>query len=186
MGAPKDGISYSVVKSTMINQTFRCRRCGTQQQYVQSSWYHPDEPSWFYKLDETVYHMLTNDGHVSILALDKLRRNSIRDFQFAPELQIRPKDADAWEMEIDICCISTGHTQIGEAKSVESLGSGNRSATAVASRYRQLAEQLNGSGVVFATTAVSWGPSSNIAIEAEFDKNPYLRVIRLGQHDLMD
>ena len=155
-----------------LTHTFTCRRCGTQQQYVQSSWHYPDEPSWFYKLDEIVYQVLTHDGHVSILALDKLRRNSIRDFQFAPELQIRPKDTDAWEMEIDICCISAGHMQIGEAKSVESLGSGNRSATAVTSRYRQLAEQMSVSGVVFATTANSWDPASNTAVETEFDKNP--------------
>lgn len=168
-----------------LTQTFTCRRCGTQQQYVESSWYHPDEPSWFYKLDEIVYQMLANDGHVSILALDKLRRDSIRDFQFAPELQIRPKGADAWEIEIDICCISAGHMQIGEAKSVESLGSVNKNATVVASRYRRLAEKINASKVVFATMAAAWESSSNTAIETEFEKNPYLRVIRLLHHDLM-
>jgi hypothetical protein len=88
---------------------------------------YPDEPSWFYKLDEIVYHMLQHDGHVSILALDKMRWQSVRDFQFAPELQIRPKGSDVWDMEIDICCIASDHTQIGEAKSVSSLKSDHKS-----------------------------------------------------------
>ncbi|MES2392416.1 MAG: hypothetical protein V4555_12300 [Acidobacteriota bacterium] len=168
-----------------LTQTFTCRRCSTQQQYVTSSWYYPNEPSWFYKLDEIVYHMLANDGDVSILTLDKLRRESMRDFQFAPELQIRTAGTDAWEMEIDICCISAGRMQIGEAKSVESLASGNRSAIAVATRYRQLAEQLSVSAVVFATTAEGWSPASESAIKSEFEKNPYLRVLRLTKDDLI-
>jgi hypothetical protein len=169
-----------------VSHTFTCRRCGTQQQYVHSSWNYPDEPSWFYKLDEIVYHMLQHDGHVSILALDKMRRQSVRDFQFAPELQIRPKGSDVWDMEIDICCIASGHTQIGEAKSVSSLKSDHKSPALVAARYRVLAEKLGAAGVIFATSAAAWDTTSNSAIETEFDKNPYLRVIRLGYGNLMD
>jgi hypothetical protein len=167
-----------------LAQTFKCRRCGTVQQYVQASWNCPDEPSWFYKLDEIVFHMITHDGHVDILALDKLRRDSKRDFQFASELQIRHKDSDDWEMEIDICAISAGRLLIGEAKSNDSLKTNRRSPAIVAERYRTLAEAMNASGVVFATYADGWDSTSLTAMDTEFAKNPYLRLTRLGNQNL--
>ena len=172
------------VPEVLKTQLLKCRRCGTVQQYVQASWNHPDEPSWFYKLDEIVFHMITHDGHVDILTLDKLRRDSKRDFQFAPELQIRLKDSNDWEMEIDICAISAGQLQIGEAKSNDSLKSNKKIPAIVAQRYRTLAEEMNASGVVFATYAEAWDISSLTAMNTEFAKNPYLHLTRFGNQNL--
>jgi hypothetical protein len=119
--------------------------------------------------------MITHDGHVDILTLDKLRRDSKRDFQFASELQIRHKESDDWEMEIDICAISAGQLLIGEAKSNDSLKSNKRNPAIVAERYRTMAEAMNASGVVFATYTESWDSTSLTAMDTEFAKNPYLR-----------
>lgn len=167
-----------------ITQRFTCRRCGTNQQYVQSSWRHPDEPAWFYKLDEIVFQMLNHEGHVTILALDRMRRESPLDFQFAPELEVRTSGAQKWQMEIDICCISGGQIYIGEAKTVASLKTDTKSAAKVAEKYRHLADNLVASGVIFSTTEPSWDSDAEAAIKNAFANYPHLRVRRIMGHDL--
>jgi hypothetical protein len=56
-----DGAWHSISE---VDQTFTCKRCGVKQQYKFRSWKHPNEPSWFYKLDEMAYLMLAHNGHV--------------------------------------------------------------------------------------------------------------------------
>ena len=42
-----------------ITHTFTCTRCGMKcEQYTKRSWKRPEEPSWFYKLDEIVYLLI--------------------------------------------------------------------------------------------------------------------------------
>jgi hypothetical protein len=71
-----------------ITHAFTCRRCGKNQQYTKSNWNHPDEPSWFYKLDEIVYQALLNNSATPILTLGALREKYNESFLFCPELRI--------------------------------------------------------------------------------------------------
>ncbi len=100
-----------------IDQTFTCRRCGLKQQYKSKSWKHPNEPAWFYKLDEMIYLMLKNNGHVPVLTLNKLRIQSKESFLFRPELRMRLKGSTKMFLEVDLWCIADGRLCIGEAKS---------------------------------------------------------------------
>lgn len=168
-----------------IGQTFTCRRCGTKQQYVLSSWRYPSEPSWYYKLDEIVYQMLSHDGDVPILALDVMRAQSKDSFLYSPELAIRKKDTEKWEMEIDICCIANGRMYIGEAKSNDSLKSDTKNPVKAVGRYRHFAEGLGATGVIFATSQPAWDDVSEKAITEAFAKYPHLIVRNLTQTDLL-
>ena len=161
-----------------VSQNFTCRRCGTNQQYTYPSWRYPNEPSWFYKLDEMVYQMLHHNGDVTLLTLDALRRESKDSFQFAPELSIKPKDAIKPTMEIDIPCIMNGKMIIGEAKSVDTLAVKGMTSAQVATKYREMAELLGASGVIFGTSMPTWDETTEKAIAGAFAKYPHLKVYR--------
>lgn len=161
-----------------ITQNFTCRRCNTNQQYTYPSWHYPNEPSWFYKLDEMVYQMLHHNGDVTLLTLDALRRESKDSFQFAPELSIKPKEADKWTMEIDIPCIMNSKMIIGEAKSVETLAAKGVTCDRAALKYRDLAEKLGASGIIFSTSMPEWNEATHKAIDAAFARHPHLKVYR--------
>jgi hypothetical protein len=161
-----------------ISQNFTCRRCGTNQQFTYPSWHYPNEPSWFYKLDEMVYQMLHHNGDVTLLTLDALRRESKDSFQFAPELSIKPKDAVKSTMEVDIPCIMNGKMIIGEAKSVDTLATKGVTAAQAAVKYRDLAEQLGAHGVIFSTSMPEWDETTHKAIDAAFARYPHLKGYR--------
>jgi hypothetical protein len=161
-----------------ITQNFTCRRCGTNQQYTYPSWRYPNEPSWFYKLDEMVYQTLYHNGDVTLLTLDALRRESKNSFQFAPELSIKPRGTDKSAMEIDLPCIMNGKMIIGEAKSVSTLATKGVTAAQAAAKYRDLAEQLGASGVIFSTSAPDWDAATHKALDAVFAGYPHLKVHR--------
>ena len=161
-----------------VTQDFRCRRCGISQQYTYDSWSYPNEPSWFYKLDEIVYQMLQNNGDVTLLTLDALRRESKDNFQFSPELSIKPSGIGKWTMEIDVACIMRGKIIIGEAKSVDTIAVKGFTAKQVAVKYRDLAERLGASGVVFSTSMQEWNEATNNAIDSAFAQYPHIKVYR--------
>lgn len=167
-----------------VSQNFTCRRCGTNQQYTYPSWHYPNEPSWFYKLDEMVYQMLHHNGDVTLLTLDALRRESKDSFQFAPELSIRPKDAVKSIMEIDLPCIMKGKMIIGEAKSVDTLATKGVTASQAGVKYRDLAEQLGAYGVIFSTSMVEWDATTLKAIDSAFARYPHLKVYRYASAQL--
>jgi hypothetical protein len=161
-----------------ITQNFTCRRCGAYQQYTHPSWRYPNEPAWFYKLDEMVYQMLRNNGDVTLLTLDALSRNSKGNFQFASELSIKPEGNIKSTMEIDIPCIMNGKMIVGEAKSVNTLTTNGSTAAQAAAKYRCLAEQLGADGVIFSTSMSDWDQTTHKAIDAEFARYPHLKVYK--------
>jgi len=159
-----------------IDQTFVCSRCGLRQQYRFSSWKHPNEPSWFYKLDEMVYLMLEHNGHVPLLTLNKLRISSKDSFLFRPEVRLTKEGADATYLELDICCVVDGKLCIGEAKSNDSLEGDKLTSAQTAERYRDLAIVMGASMVVFSTSAPKWNLASLGAIRDAFEKHPHITV----------
>ncbi|HXC44189.1 MAG TPA: hypothetical protein VNY51_11800 [Candidatus Dormibacteraeota bacterium] len=167
-----------------ITHEFTCRRCGRTQQYKKSNWRHPDEPSWFYKLDEIVYQALLNHSAVPILTLGVLREESKDSFLFCPELRIGVHGDEKHFMELDICCICDGKLCIGEAKSNGTLSAKGISASAAATKYRDLAEKLGATRVVFSTSRDQWDNASDAAIDLAFGSSPTIEVSKLAASDL--
>ena len=162
-----------------LDQTFTCRRCGLSQQYKHQHWRMPNEPRWFYKLDEMVYLMLKHNGHVPLLTLNKLRVSFEDSFLFRPELRIIPQGSDKTYLEMDICCIANGKLCIGEAKSTGDLSGKNLTAIETAARYRDLALQIGASIVVFSTSVDAWNAVSLKAIDDSFAPHPHIQVRKL-------
>jgi hypothetical protein len=167
-----------------VDQTFTCRRCGLNQQYKYTNWKYPNEPSWFYKLDEMIYLMLENNGHVPLLTLNKLRLQSKESFLFRPEVCITAKDSAKAYLELDICCIANGLLCIGEAKSKNSLASQELTVKETAERYHWLALKMGASMVAFSTTESEWSPSSRDAIRMAFANDPHINVRIFRADDL--
>jgi len=107
-----------------ITQEFKCRRCGRSQVYTKDNWKMPDEPGWFYKLDELIYQGYRQGMAVSLLALNHLKTNSRESFTFTTDREFwRPK-ADKPDVEADFFCAPDGVFTVGEAKLGNSLGEG--------------------------------------------------------------
>ena len=176
-----DAAWYSISE---VDQTFTCRRCGLKQQYKSTSWKHPNEASWFYKLDEMAYLMLQHNGHVPVLALNKLRLQSRESFLFRSEVQLTPKGSTKMYLEVDVCCISDGRLCIGEAKSNGSLAGKDLTPMQTAQRYRDLAVKMGASIVVFATTEPAWNQSSRDAMRMAFENDPHIEVMTLDSVSL--
>jgi hypothetical protein len=171
-----DGAWHSISE---VDQTFTCKRCGVKQQYKFRSWKHPNEPSWFYKLDEMAYLMLAHNGHVPVLTLNKLRMESKESFMFRPEVRLTPTGSTKIYLEIDVCCIANARLCIGEAKSNDSLAGNDLTPMQTAERYRELALKMGASIVVFATTEISWNQPSREAMKLAFKDYPHIEVLKL-------
>jgi hypothetical protein len=176
-----DAAWYSISE---VDQTFTCRRCGLKQQYKSTSWKHPNEASWFYKLDEMAYLMLQHNGHVPVLALNKLRLQSKESFLFRSEVRLTPKGSTKMYLEVDVCCISNGRLCIGEAKSNDSLAGKDLTPMQTAQRYRDLAVKMGASIVVSATTERAWNQSSRDAMRMAFENDPQIDVMTLSSASL--
>ena len=167
-----------------ISETFTCHRCRTIQPYTMKSWRHPDEPAWFYKLDEIVYLTLLHNGDIPLLTLDFLRRQSKESFLYCPELCIRPEGTKKAFIEIDICCVTDGRLCIGEAKSVDSIATNQFKPEQAAERYRDLAIKMSASLVVFSTSQTVWGKSTFDALSQAFETHPHIEVLTIGEGGL--
>lgn len=164
-----------------ISETFVCRRCRTTQPYTMKSWRHPNEPAWFYKLDEIVYLTLLHNGDIPLLTLDLLRRQSKESFLYCPELRIRPEGTKKAFIEIDICCVTDGRLCIGEAKSVDSIATNRFKPQQTAERYRELAIKMGASLVVFSTSQTAWGKTTFDALSQAFETHPHIEVLTIGE-----
>jgi hypothetical protein len=167
-----DGAWHSIAD---VDQTFTCRRCGLKQVYKHQHWKMPNEPLWYYKLDEMVFLMLKNNGHVPLLTLNKLRVSSKESFLFCHELRILPKESHKTFLEMDICCIANGKLCIGEAKSNGDL-KGDLTEIQTAERYRDLALKIGATMVKFSTTEDAWTEASTKAMNEAFASHPHIEV----------
>lgn len=98
-----------------IGQDFECARCRARQMILKENWKHPDEPSWYYSLAETVHQFYYNNGHITLLALRHIKGNS-RNFQYLPEMELHELSDNGKKFEIDIACVKDGYIYLGEAK----------------------------------------------------------------------
>jgi hypothetical protein len=117
----------------------------------------PDEPAWYYQLDELVYQAYGHDGHVPALTLRALSRRARRSFLHTAQVEVRERAGDeARCMEIDLCCSIDGQLIVGEAKRAGRLDGTAQQQDRALTRYRELAGRLGASSVVLSTFADAW------------------------------
>src|SRR5262249_34463005 len=139
-----------------VTQEFTCRRCGRRQVYTKANWKMPDEPAWFYKLDELIYQGYRQGMAVSLLALHYLKSKTQDSFTFTTDREFwRPKASKA-EVEADFFCAPDGVFTVGEAKTGSSLGEGHSEEAAKIRKYKRLVTGLSIRRLVFATMASDW------------------------------
>jgi hypothetical protein len=168
-----------------ITQEFRCRRCGRNQVYTKQSWKMPEEPAWFYKLDELIYQGYRQGMAVSLLALAYLKTASQNSFTYATDREFWRSKAGKLEVEADFFCVPDGLFTIGEAKTENSLGNGTNEESAKISKYKHLVSGLSARQLVFATLASSWRRATVEAVKTAFSNLPHVRLLFLDASQLL-
>ena len=136
---------------------FRCERCRQENEIARAAWKGPDEPEWFYALDEVAYQGLTSNVHVPVLALAELSR-STRSFLHMPEAVVHRPGHD--DMEVDIWAIVDGRIVIGEAKKSTQLEPSDRREKQRCAALRALVADLTADEFVMATASPAWSERS--------------------------
>jgi hypothetical protein len=138
-----------------VTNTFACKRCGTSQSYTQRHWLHPEEPRFFYMLDEIVYQALLNGCAVTIIALDHLRQRSKHSFLFTSEVELKAV-GNSKSIEIDLAAVVDGTFTLGEAKTEGRLGADATEEEKNIRKYGTLAQDLSAEHLLFATIDDKW------------------------------
>jgi hypothetical protein len=105
-----------------VGRTFTCSRCRKVQAYKKVHWKSPEEPQWYYNLDEIFYQGYRHNMSVPILTLDYLRRTSKTSFMYSPELDVRKdRTSQKPDLEIDFCAYVDGRIILGQATAKDIL-----------------------------------------------------------------
>jgi hypothetical protein len=169
-----------------ISQDFTCKRCNRKQTYTKIHWKKPDEPAWFYKLDELVYQGYRHGMAVSLLALNYLMAESSENFSFATDREFWKPDSQKAEAEADFFCVSDGVLTIGEAKKENRLGASTSEENAVVKKYKLLSEGLSVRRFVLATLSEDWNPATTERVLAAFKETPWVQVRFLAARQLFN
>lgn len=158
-----------------IDNNFKCRRCSNVQPYLKNNWKlknSPNEPKWFYKLDEVFYQGLDNDMYVTVLTLNKLQKNSERSFIYIPEIVLVEKENKErlQKMEIDICCLCDGEIIIGECKKTEKLENTEKKEKAILKSLANIFLKLKADKCLFSTYSSDWRDKTIELIDIFFNK----------------
>ncbi len=168
-----------------ITQEFRCRRCNRSQIYTRAHWKMPEEPAWFYKLDELVYQGYRQGMLVTLLALNYLKQESFENFSFATEREFwRPEEKKA-EAEVDLLCVSDGVLTIGEAKTEDRLGKSTSDENGEIAKYKRIVAGLCARRLILATFSKDWNPQTMQRVIAEFASMPHVKVQFLAHDQLI-
>ena len=144
----------------------------------------PEEPAWFYKLDEFVYQGYRQGMAVPLLALDYLKSETSDNFAFTTDCEFWKPAAPKPEAEIDFSCVMDGTLTIGEAKKDGSLGNSASEENAEITKYKRVASGLAARRVVFATLADDWNASTTERIITSFKDMRYVQVRFLTAKEL--
>lgn len=178
----KDVAWFSIAE---ITQEFQCRRCGRKQTFTKPNWRMPEEPRWFYKLDELVYLGFSQGMTVSLLALDHLRVGSESSFTFSTDREFWRPGAQKPDVEADFFCVPDGVLTIGEAKKESTLGASQSEEAEKIRKYKRLATELCARQVVFATLSPIWNETTVTRIKAAFVEVPSVRLRFLDASNLL-
>jgi len=140
-----------------IGQFFRCGRCDQDNLLEQARWRDPvSEPQWYYDLDHAVREALKLDGHVPILALDRLRAQHRDGFSFTTDFELIKDGSTGHPPELDFAVIADGRLILGEAKKNDRLASQRREERRKLNRLCGAARDLTADDVCLATAADAW------------------------------
>jgi hypothetical protein len=168
-----------------IGQEFKCRRCGRNQIYTQSHLTTPNEPRWFYKLDELVYQGFRHGMAVSLLALDYIRATKSDNFSFATDREFWKRGSSRPESEADFCCVIDGTLTVGEAKKENQLGSSVSEENAKIKKYLHMVRGLSARQMVFATLSEAWSDRTIRNVAQAFGSMPHVHVRFLTASELL-
>jgi hypothetical protein len=168
-----------------ITQEFKCRRCGRRQVYTTRNWKQPEEPAWFYKLDELIYLGYRHGMVVSLLALDYIRKKSEQSFTFTTDCEFWKPKASKPGVEADLFCVPDGVLTVGEAKKENALGDSTSAETAKIRKYKHLVTGLSAKQVVFATLREDWQQRTVDAVREAFIDAPSVRLLFLDASHLL-
>jgi hypothetical protein len=135
-----------------IDPIFSCTRCGAEHPIDSTTRLEHPEPSWRYRLDETVFQFLRHRGDLPALAASGGFASSSLTVGVVPELELFNPDGE--KLEIDFVVADGGDVWIGEAFT------GSKYGLKETKRLRKLHEatvMLKARGVVLATSARALG-----------------------------
>ena len=145
-----------------IDESFKCKRCSTIQLYLKDNWKleaSSKEPTWYYKLDEVFYQGFSNDMHVTVLTLNKLKNTCERSFIYIPEIELFHKEIQKEEKnrkEIDICCLCDGKIILGECKKNSRLENTEKKEKDILKSLADIFLKLKADRCVFSTYSENW------------------------------
>jgi hypothetical protein len=159
-----------------ITQEFKCRRCNRTQVYTKAHWKTPEEPAWFYKLDELVYQGYLQGMAVPLLALNYLQSESSESFSFVTDREFWKPEATKPDAEVDLFCVSDGVLTIGEAKTESRLGGSTSEENAEIAKYKRVSLALSARRLIFATLDNDWKANTISRVTAAFSDTPSVAV----------
>jgi hypothetical protein len=149
----------------------------------------PEEPKWYYKLDEVVYQGYRNNMHVPILTLWLLKQESRESFFYVPELEIRQDpNSERPDFEVDFCCVIDGSVAIGEATVSTRLGKTATEEAERLSQHRDVAARIGSAWFILSTLAEEWSTetrriANDAFIGSEVAVKFYVRGNLVGQQE---
>jgi hypothetical protein len=154
-----------------LGQDFECQRCAHSNMIEQQRWRDPfEEPAWFYDLDHAVREALRLNGRVPILAASRLASQNPRAFTLTPDFELIKPGAEKPTAEIDLGAIGEGKIILCEAKSSDTLASGDREERRETGKLITACQALTADVLCLATTQPEWSARTRTTIQSACDK----------------
>ena len=168
-----------------VGGTFTCSRCRKTQAYKKLHWKSPEEPQWYYKLDEIIYQGYLHNMSVPILTLDYLRRTSKTSFMYSPELDIRrDQTSQKPDLEIDFCAYADGRTIVGQATAKDVLDVSTGKEEVRLRENKEVAEAIHADTFLLSTMKESWSPRT-IKSAQRFFEGSTVKLNLVTQRELL-
>jgi hypothetical protein len=168
-----------------IGHTFTCSRCRKAEIYTKVHWKSPEEPNWYYRLDEVFYQGYRHQMSVPILTLDLLRRSTKVSFFYSPEIEIRSdpttKDPD---LELDFACCLDGQLVIGQATVQDRLSVRSLEEKTRLVKNRDVAKAIGASVFILSTLSETWN-AHTVGKADEVFQGSNVQVRYVTQADLL-
>ncbi|MEW2531116.1 hypothetical protein [Streptomyces sp. NPDC047071] len=150
-----------------ISQSYRCRRCGGENQLTKSHWRPAaDEPRWFYDLHPAVLELVVNNGDVPLLATRFLRNQHwARQALVCEEFELL-KSGNRF-VEMDFALATSEDLWLGEAKSNDSLGNSVRERQREAGKLMEGCALVGAAGLILATAKSQWSQGTVETLSSE-------------------
>lgn len=155
-----------------VSSTFTCSRCRTTAIYKREHWKKPEEPEWYYQLDEIIYQGMKHNMHVPIFALMDQKRRAREAFHYVPEIELRrTATAQKPEMELDFLAVRDSDVILGEATVSDKLKENASEEKAELSSLLTLAKSVHAKELILATFSDEWNEGTKQRITDIFRGN---------------